>query len=114
NELSLSRRNVLLKGEVLAMAVGAAACALALLLARWRRLPLASVERVLWFLSPLALIASLPVLFRFGPWKDRYELLLCSLLAFAVVAELTLARSFASIPAWLSRAWNRARDAQPA
>lgn len=114
NQLEPDKRKVLL----ITLASGAAAALFAGTgAAIWMglgRRPLERLERCAWFLSPLVLVWTLPVLFRHSVWVNRaFDLLLASAVV-VVLAEGTLRRAFASIPERLARAAARARDRLPA
>jgi uncharacterized membrane protein len=114
NELDIDLRTRLIYSMVGGALVGALGGAVALFMARRRGRALASVERVLWFASPLLLLPFLPIFFRAKAWKDRHEQLLPAALLVCLIAEILLQRSFAAVPGRLVRAWHWLRAKLPA
>lgn len=113
NDLDLSQRMVLIKSMLAGAGLAALIVVGVLAFARWRGRALEPVERMLWFLSPLALLPAFPMLFRYKPWKDRAEDLLPVVLLVALVAEMLAARALRSVPERLSKLMSRLRERLP-
>lgn len=118
NQLEMSQRMRLIWGMAIVGILGGIATGVLAFFAQRRRWGIANVERWLWFLSPLILFPFLPQLFRFKPWKDHPEILLPLLLVVALVTELLVGRSLASVPdklkGWLRALADRVRTKAPA
>ena len=111
NSLDMARRTTLLVSATLGALVGAVLVAAALALGRRRGVGARDVERFVWFLSPLALLPTLPLLFRHEAWDGRYEPLLLTLALVGFLVERTLFRAHVCAPptalAWLGRVRDR-------
>jgi uncharacterized membrane protein len=114
NDLDMPRRMALIKWTLGAGAVGALLGVAALVVARVKKWPAPSVERVLWFASPLVLLGLLPQLFRAKPWINRHDILLPLVLAYAFATEVLVARSLAHVPARIAGLVARLRAKAPA
>jgi uncharacterized membrane protein len=101
NQLGPEKRKVLL----LTIGLGAGLGLLASIgYALWlgaRRRPFERLERAAWFLSPLIIAGTLPMLFRHATWKGRALDLLLSSVMVVFIAEGTVRRSFGSVPSAL-------------
>jgi uncharacterized membrane protein len=98
NALPMPRRNLLL-----ATVLGGAGLGALLLgtLTFWqgrRGRPAAEVERWAWFLSPLVLLPSLPILFDATAWQGKHEQLLPAVLITGLVCEVLTFQSLRNAP----------------
>ena len=103
NTADASQRSTLLEVMLIGGAVAIAAAAGLLLWAKRRALPVGTIERWFWFLSPSALLPATPFLFDYRPWQDEHESLLPILLLFGLVLEVLLHRAFSETPAAVLR-----------
>jgi uncharacterized membrane protein len=113
NELDLGSRMQLIYsmvgGAVLGAAVGAGAVAFASVRGR----SIEYVERWFWFLSPLALLPLVPLLFRYKPWKGRLDALLPAVLLATLALEVLVFQALRATPERVSAWWERTRQSIP-
>ncbi len=105
NRLGLDKRMTLITSMLIGGASAALICAGALGYRAKKELSFEVVERWLWFLSPLTLAPTLPLLLRYRAWEDNHEELLPALLFVGLVLELFLFKCFKSVPPAAARAY---------
>jgi uncharacterized membrane protein len=114
NTLGKEPRAGLIAWVVAGALLGVAISALLLVFTHRRRRSIARVERWAWFLSPLVLLPFAPMLFRYKPWQNKYELLLPCLIPILLAVEALVARSLSSVPRAVREWWLGMRDQVPA
>ncbi len=113
NRMEMDMRMGLIASMLGGGALGALAVGGTLFWASKKQRPLGSVEQWLWFLSPLILAPTLPLLLRFRAWEDRHEDMLPAILFVGLVFELFLYRSLCSVPPRAREVWESARTEVP-
>ena len=114
NRLDLGRRMTLISSMLGGGVVGVVGVAGLLGWSFKRKRAFADIERWLWFLSPLTLLPTLPVLLKYQAWEDNHDNLLPALLFVGLVLELFLFKCLRSVPSPVHRAWAAARSEVPA
>lgn len=113
NDIAMPQRMRMIASLGVGLVVGAAAVFVAIFLLERRGVVRSTVERWLWFASPLILAPALPQLYRWKPWQGKHETLLPLLLAVTLVAEMLFVHSFRAMPDRVSRLIERVRKALP-
>lgn len=113
NRMEMDMRMGLIGSMLGGGALGAVAVAGTLFWSFKRQRPLSAIEQWLWFLSPLILAPTLPLLLRFRAWEDRHDDMLPAILFVGLVFELFLYRSLRSVPARAREVWESARTEVP-
>jgi uncharacterized membrane protein len=98
NTLEPGRRDRFILGLLAGLAAGGLTGAGLVGFRHKRGLEIASVERWLWFLSPLLMLPIMPVLFRAKVWLGRHEVLLPILILFLLAFEQLAVRCFLNVP----------------
>ena len=114
NTLGKEQRSGLLAWLVFGLVLGAVVSALVLFLTHRRKRSIVRVERWAWFLSPALLLPFAPMLFRFKPWLNKHEVLLCLLVPLLLAVEVLVVRSLTHVPAAVREWWQGLRDQLPA
>ncbi|HEY3493080.1 MAG TPA: DUF2079 domain-containing protein [Polyangiaceae bacterium] len=113
NTLEPGRRDRLIRVLVLGMGLGGLGSAG---LIAWRRragLEIESLERWLWFLSPLLLLPLAPVFFRAKAWVGRYDVILPTLILVLLVFEQLVVRALKNVPDAVRAYFDEARGQIP-
>ena len=113
NRLDMPMRMGLIGAMLGGGAAGALAVGGALYWSFRKQRPVATVEQWLWFLSPLTLAPTLPLLLRFRAWEDKHDDMLPAILFVGLVLELFLYQSLRSVPARALRVWESAKSEMP-
>lgn len=114
NELGMPERMRMIYSMVAGLGAGALVSAAIMVVLRRKGVPLADLERVLWFLSPLILLPVLPQIFRWKPWKGKHNDLLPVLLFVVLAAEVLFVRALSNVPERVTRARDWLADRAPA
>ncbi|MEZ4370360.1 MAG: DUF2079 domain-containing protein [Polyangiaceae bacterium] len=113
NAMEKALRKRMIKSMAGGIGVGALIVLAIALVQRLRRRDLENVERWLWFLSPLALLPSIPIFFRTELWVKRNDALLPLLAAFGILLEGSLSRALLHAPSVLGRVRSKVLQAIP-
>jgi hypothetical protein len=103
NTLELSQRMRLIYCMLGSAVAGACLTAGWLAVTRKQGRPLETVERHLWFLSPLILLPAVPMLFRWKAWDPRVPALIYATVVVLLATELLVFKSLNSVPRFISR-----------
>lgn len=113
NRLEMAMRMRLIGTMLAGGAAGALAVGGTLYWSWKKQRPLDAIEQWTWFLSPLILAPTLPLLLRFRAWEDRHDDMLPAILFVGIVFELFLYKSLRSVPAQAREVWESARAEVP-
>lgn len=98
NELAMPERNILISQHLGGAVLGALVVVGALVVGRKRPSNVADLERTAWFVSPLMLLAAVPVVGAHQAWYDNHESLLPIVLFLALLTERLVSQSAANVP----------------
>ncbi|MDQ2645929.1 MAG: DUF2079 domain-containing protein, partial [Myxococcota bacterium] len=113
NVLPEGRRMTFVQGAVGGAALGAAICAYFVSQFRKKKRNLVTIERWLWFVSPLLLLPAVPSLFRYKPWMNEHERLLPIVLFLALALEILCFRALVRAPLKAREWWEELREQVP-
>lgn len=113
NRLDMPMRMGLILSMLGGGALGALAVGGTLFWSSKKQRPFRDVEQWLWFLSPLILAPTLPLLLRFRAWEERHDDMLPAILFVGLVFELFLYKSLRSVPQRAREVWVSARSEVP-
>jgi uncharacterized membrane protein len=113
NVLPEGRRMTFVQGAVAGAAIGGAICAYFVSQFRKKQKNLVTIERWLWFVSPLLLLPTVPSLFRFKPWVNAHERLLPIVLFLALALEILCFRALLRAPLKAREWWDELREQVP-
>jgi uncharacterized membrane protein len=114
NQLPDGRRMTLVKLSIGGATLSAALAGYLLSSFHKRGRNLTTIERWLWFLSPLLLLPAIPSLFRYKPWLGAYERLLPIVLFLSLTLEVLCFRALRAAPLRARLWWDELREQVPA
>jgi len=113
NELPEGQRMMTIKACLGSAAIGSAVVGYFIWNAFRKATTLVSLERWLWFLSPLILAPAIASVLRFRPWVNQHERLLPITLVIAIALEVLAFKALVAAPNAARDWWREARDQVP-
>lgn len=114
NRLGLEQRMGLIGSMLGGALVGVLSVGGVLVWSLKKQRPLAVVEQWMWFLAPLTLAPTLPLMLRYRAWEDAHDDLLPAILFVGLVLELFVYRALVNVPPAAKRMWEGAKTEVPA